>query len=936
MAYTLYDDDDYRFSYENMNDWHNGDTTNFYNGGTHNSIGGAGIISRVKFKMNGTTFRLYDQKYTDGRNTNVKVIVDGVWIDTINSQSISQTGHILFYTSPTLIAGDHDINLEHDNSQSGFIMFDGIDTDGFIYAKPGNILSTPELGWQRIDNSDDKFTLFGTWTKSADGAPWGAYQNTWSWSQTAGDQIVFILKSTRLRIYTYGWTDTSGFDLLIDGVLYKTYSTLFGVSKTVMACDISGLTNGEHTIQIILKDKSLFSGSSLTRILFDCIDIDPSGYISSIGTAKILSIPETGWLRYDGSNTNVQMINFKQVEAGSSTAYMSGNFHVINEPSKPCRVIIKTTGSKIRLVAPLQYGCNKNVLVYRDGVMVDSFSAANANVIANIMYYETPDFSHPDKRFITVEFYYQDAISNPFFDCFDIYGGVLVQKPAQSVDENTGVSFEYTSQVISMLEVEIPGVYAIECWGGNGGGNYDRAQGSSGGWGGYSYGEKFLNQGDILYCVPGGQGIYATGYFNGGGFNGGGNGGSGGYGGGGGTDIRFGTNDLPHRILVAGGGGGADNTGGLSGGGDDGSGGHGGGVAGQGAWRSGVYYPDYGATQNSGYVLGVGQSATVATDTGGGGGGYWGGLVSNDNNGGAGGGSSYIGDLDNAYTLAGQWWGNGKVKLTLLQEDPRFNFQHYAIKCYDKFYIPNAAHFDTVSKTFDVLTMNDLIDYNQNTSRYITDIHDLFKPFSKNGKQYFPMNYIKTDLNLKIYKFIGHSDSALTKSNNHMRRHATFSVNFTNKCRATLIKMKDAIRPTFDLMKNYIVPNNSSVIRIGIEYNSTLFGKGFMIINENEVNDKGFTPDDLANLEIPFDNVRYFVNFSKNCDTATDELQSIKMIKRTRNLERILDHNDYAVLVKKDNENIYIQIINGAISSITVNKITKDTSYRVINALETF
>lgn len=817
-----------------------------------------------------------------------------------------------------------------------------IDSDGYVYAGPGAILTNPEPGWQRIDNADPNFSLIGSWAKSADGAPYGAYQNTWSWSQTAGDQIAFILKSTRFRIYAYGQIDTSGFDLYIDGVLDRRYCTIYNISKVVMVCDISGLDSGEHVIQIVLKDKSLFSSSSstLTRILFDCIDIDPDGYIASIGfTPKTLTSPETGWSRYDGSNTDVQCINLKQVETGDTVNYMSGNVHVINDPSKSAMVRIKTTGNKIRLIAPLQRLNNRNVLVYLNGTLIDSYSAPNVNILGQMLYYETPDFSHPTERFASIDFVYLNADSNPFFDCFDIYGGVLVQNPAETINANTGISFEYTSQAASMLEIEIPGVYAIECWGANGGGNSSRSQGSSGGWGGYSYGEKYFNQGDIIYCVPGGQGVYSTGYFNGGGFNGGGNGGSVGHGGGGGTDVRFGTNDLAHRIIVAGGGGGADDAGsgsGSRGGGNDGSGGNGGGLASEGAWVNGVYYVGYGATQNSGYQLGVGQSAYATTDTGGAGGGYWGGRVSNDNNGGAGGGSSYIGDLDNAYTVGGVWWGNGKIKITLLQEDPRFNFQHYAIKCFDKFYIPNATYFDTVSKRFVALSINDLIDFNQNPSMYITDVHDLFKPFTKNGKQYFPMNYIRTDLDLKIYKFIGHSDSVPMMKNNHMRRKLTLATDFTKLLKTTLIKMKNITKLTMDTMINNIVVNNSTTVRIGLECNSTILGKGFITITEDEIRDKGFEPSDLTNLEIPFDNVRYVFDFVSNNVSSSDEIKNVNIIKRSRNLQRIMNHNDYAVLVKKDNDNIYIQMINGAISNITVNKITKDTSYRVINALETF
>ena len=351
--------------------------------------------------------------------------------------------------------------------------------------------------------------------------------------------------------------------------------------------------------------------------------------------------------------------------------------------------------------------------------------------------------------------------------------------------------------------------------------------GSVGGKGGYASGYVTLKKGDVVTINVGGQGTQAaSGAFGGGGFNGGGNGANTGFGGGGATDIRINGVSLDHRVLVAGGGGGADNPNvGLAGTLDDGSGGHGGGVEGGGAYINGVqlhytggasidtatplgiwsasgnvtwdatekaykgvgpvqmylksaysypidsskvykinvtakvsntasktfywggdrlnaskaHLPGYGGTYdyaaasniptgNMGWTtysatktgtsasmtgwgtdtayyalggllnysgsssqvtwvknielyedgvlvqaidtgrskmqLGIGESATVLTDTGGGGGGYYGGLATNNNNGGGGGGSGYIGGVTSGTLKAGQRSGNGYAVIT--------------------------------------------------------------------------------------------------------------------------------------------------------------------------------------------------------------------------------------------------------------------------------
>jgi prepilin-type N-terminal cleavage/methylation domain-containing protein len=194
------------------------------------------------------------------------------------------------------------------------------------------------------------------------------------------------------------------------------------------------------------------------------------------------------------------------------------------------------------------------------------------------------------------------------------------------------------------------GNYQIELWGASGGGTEDQTVGSHKGFGGYTKGNILLSSGETLYVYVGGEGLYFRAETAKGGYNGGGNGGylvDGCGAGGGATDIRLvGGNwdsqeSLYSRIMVAAGGGGADNAGAALGATDDGSGGYGGGLIGENARINGAYAANTGGTQTLG-TLGVGGSTTVTTDTGGGGGGYRGGFATSNGQGGAGGGSSFI------------------------------------------------------------------------------------------------------------------------------------------------------------------------------------------------------------------------------------------------------------------------------------------------------
>ena len=220
-------------------------------------------------------------------------------------------------------------------------------------------------------------------------------------------------------------------------------------------------------------------------------------------------------------------------------------------------------------------------------------------------------------------------------------------------DNYDGISGKYEE-----FTVEYSGYYKLEVWG---------AQGGSGGKGGYSSGYINLKKGEKLYIYIGGKGKDSTNVGNSyleGGFNGGGNSGIASWyspfnaycncfgSGGGATDIRrvkategnwydenhedwLTDKSLLSRIIVAGGGGGS-------------------GEAGGGLTTSG-------ATQESGYKLGLGQNGTdginadyCAEGNGGSGGGYYGGTASTDTyNAGGRGGTGYIGNLIEGKCLSG-------------------------------------------------------------------------------------------------------------------------------------------------------------------------------------------------------------------------------------------------------------------------------------------
>ncbi|EAY22814.1 hypothetical protein TVAG_075610 [Trichomonas vaginalis G3] len=263
---------------------------------------------------------------------------------------------------------------------------------------------------------------------------------------------------------------------------------------------------------------------------------------------------------------------------------------------------------------------------------------------------------------------------------------------------------------------------------------------SVGGAGGYISGVIYIRKSILSFVTVGGKGSVATkdsecygeprcferNIYSPGGYGGGGSTpahpsiGSGG----GQTAVKFIENDLWHRVIVAGSGGGADNGVGDFLGKDDGSGGSGGGLIAQGWFENGVYKNDYLANSTFGFSFGYGEAAQLSgsknvngvhkysssSDKSGSGSGWFGGFASHDPNSGSGGGSSWVLSKDaiippgkikatddfftpigsreyefskadflftNVIHQAGIWEGNGRVIISIIQYEKCPTFKYF-------------------------------------------------------------------------------------------------------------------------------------------------------------------------------------------------------------------------------------------------------------------
>ncbi|NOQ72759.1 MAG: T9SS type A sorting domain-containing protein [Crocinitomix sp.] len=216
----------------------------------------------------------------------------------------------------------------------------------------------------------------------------------------------------------------------------------------------------------------------------------------------------------------------------------------------------------------------------------------------------------------------------------------------------------------------------IEAFGAQGGtADEDAGTCDIGGWGGSAIGARIVVPEETLYVYVGGVGLHG----DLGGWNGAGVSCDNFFTcakGGGASDVRQGGADLGDRIIVAGGGGGAEYSG-CSGTGGDGGGlnGNEGTEGGGGGHNGGGGTQVAGGTAGAGSYTGMpgafglgGNSGTHPSGHAGSGGGGWYGGGGSSEDGHGGGGSSYITGLIDASTVTGVREGHGQIIITQLCE----------------------------------------------------------------------------------------------------------------------------------------------------------------------------------------------------------------------------------------------------------------------------
>ena len=164
------------------------------------------------------------------------------------------------------------------------------------------VLTQPEPGWQRIDDSDRNIIFegenwFSGYSKYSDN-----YLKTFHYKSSSQPsnsvQIKFSFVGTKLRLI--GLVNNGGYDryatIVIDGNTERLDYDAWEGTRQAVIYEKTNLNKGPHTVTILG-----------TYLNLDAIDIDSDGYVfTPKKVGEILDKPDPGWNRFDDADSLIK------------------------------------------------------------------------------------------------------------------------------------------------------------------------------------------------------------------------------------------------------------------------------------------------------------------------------------------------------------------------------------------------------------------------------------------------------------------------------------------------------------------------------------------------------------------------------------------------------------------------------------------------------
>ncbi|MFJ7033935.1 hypothetical protein ACIQUE_23670 [Bacillus cereus] len=323
-----------------------------YNGayGGKSTCAKKGKNASMVFKFKGTKLRLIvgcatNQYYSD----RIRVKIDDLPEEYFDAIAPQDTNQVLKYEKLGLEDIEHDVTVTVITTQPGALEYDfrmdaiDIDDTGTLVSRPGvgTVLTEPEKGWKRIDDTDPLIRYIGNWKLTTGNDKHYNKTTHYNLDKKLDTSFEFEFVGTKLRLLAYG---DSGYDatskVLIDGkeetMVYNSPS-----GNQVIRYEKIGLDRGKHTVKVIGKAMSL-----------DSIDIDADGYLLARLGDQLVE-PEPGWVRFDDTHKNIEYNGFWKTTEADVSCYNNTHHWKSKEDNNDSTISARFLfkGTKFRLIS---------------------------------------------------------------------------------------------------------------------------------------------------------------------------------------------------------------------------------------------------------------------------------------------------------------------------------------------------------------------------------------------------------------------------------------------------------------------------------------------------------------------------------------------------------------------------------------------------------
>jgi len=181
---------------------------------------------------------------------------------------------------------------------SFIVLFIGMSCRSVIAAEVGEISTSPEDGWQRINDTDKNINYKGNWIYAT---TTGVYSGDHTYMKipdnwTEDAKICFKFYGSQIRIIDISANVRTDAYIIIDGIAYYYDEYLKGVERQeqTIVYEKLDLVLGVHTVEIqpIYHESNYLDEREVSFISLDAIDIDEDGYL--VPYSKVTNLEATG------------------------------------------------------------------------------------------------------------------------------------------------------------------------------------------------------------------------------------------------------------------------------------------------------------------------------------------------------------------------------------------------------------------------------------------------------------------------------------------------------------------------------------------------------------------------------------------------------------------------------------------------------------------